>query len=423
MHGKATAQYISYNIKDVDATYSLYLKAKEEFSDYGLDISITKVYSPASIGKALLKMMGIRPFLDKNNGGCISNEVLGYVTSTYIGGRSEVRVRKEATLVTLIDFTSMYPTMCILLGLWDYLTCNHIEQLECTKEVTDFVNTVTHDDLRKKETWAGLDAIVQIEADEDILPIRAKFDNKLAYNIGDCYVTAGNGLRLWYALADVINSKLRTGKTPKIVRAIKFIAVGKQEGLQPIALFGKIIDPFKDNMFEAVIEQRKHIQQTLKECTDEREKALLEKKQKALKIVANATSYGIFMEINTQEREAEVTAYGLETKRCRVNKVEEFGKQSHPLVAAFITSAARLVLGIGETILDGHKAVHSMCDTDSLAVPPQHVKEIQEFFSGLNPYSFDAALFKVEEYEDEHKKKHPLENISLPLEKGKGGQM
>lgn len=50
-----------------------------------------------------------------------------------------------------------------------------------------------------------------------------------------------------------------------------------------------------------------------------------------------------------------------------------------------------------------------------MAVPPQYTEEIQEFFNDLNPYSFDAPLFKVEEYEVERangiKGKYPLENV------------
>jgi hypothetical protein len=395
-HGRVTAEYISYNLRDVDATYSLYLKVQDEYALYGLEAPITQLYSPASIGKGYLRKMGVKPFLAKNNAR-IGNEVLGYVTSAYIGGRSEVKIRKEAVIITLLDFTSMYPTMCILMGLWDFITCDHIEQQECTKEITNFVQSANLDDFKRKETWTKLPVLVQITPDNDILPIRCRFDGKPAYNIGDCYVSSKNDVRLWYALPDVINSKLRTGEAPKIIRAIRFVPVGKQQGLQPIYLFGKYIDPNCNNFFKAVIELRKHLQQQYKECIDEAQKTLLDKKQKALKIIANATSYGIFMEINTEDKEADVTAYGIETRRCHVSKIEQFGKQANSIIATFITSGARWVLGIVETILVKHNAVHAFCDTDSMAVPPQYTKEIQEFFGDLTPYSFNAPLFKVEQ--------------------------
>lgn len=422
-HGKITQQYIDYNIRDVDASYSLYLKLKEEFELFGLhNIPITKLYSPASIGKECLRMMGIKPFLAKNNG-YIDNEALGYVSTTYYGGRSEVKVRKTPVTVTLLDFTSMYPTMCLLMNLWDFITCDHIEQQQqqdCTGEVTEFVGSIKLEDLQEKETWGRLNAIVQVDADDDnaILPIRAKFGNKQTFTIGLPRVdTTGLATKPWYALADVVSSKLLTGKTPKIIRAIKFFPVGKQKNMQSINIFsdrkinqykekiddkinnkidGKI-DPYRENFFKVVIEERKKVQQLQKKSNDEREKIFLDKKQKALKLIANSTSYGIFMEINAREQDAkEITAYGLEKINCRVKKIEEFGKQVNPLVATFITSGARLVLAIVESILARHNAVHAFCDTDSMAVPPQYKKEIQDFFGKLNPYDFDAPLFKVE---------------------------
>lgn len=407
-HGKITADYIDYNRQDIAASYGLFLKTKEEFEMYQLELPVTKTYSPASIGKEYLRIMGIKPFLEKNISR-IKNETLGQVTTTYFGGRSEVRIRKVPVPVTVLDFLSMYPSMCILLGLWEFITCAHIEERECTDEVKAFVETVTLDDLRRKDTWAKMNVMVLVEPDDDILPIRAKFGGKDTYNIGDCHVKAKS--TLCYALADIVNSKIRTGRTPKIIRAVRFVPVGKQHGLKPITLFGKKIDPRNDNLFKVVIEFRKAIQLRRNTCTDEHERARLEKKQKALKLIANATSYGIFMEINTENKKADVEAYGLDRLQCRVEKTENFGKQNNPFVATFITSAARLVLGAVEAILAKHGAIHAFCDTDSMAVPPQYAKEIQEFFSALNPYDFDAALFKVDTYKDEQQEEHPLENV------------
>jgi hypothetical protein len=407
-HGKITEDYIKYNGQDVDAAYSLLQKVKEGFDLYALDMPITRAYSSASIGKEYLRMMGVKPFLEKNDGR-ISNETLGQITTTYFGGRSEDKVRKTPMAVTVLDYLSMYPTMCILLGLWDLITCDHIEEQECTFEVLGFIESVTLDDLRHKETWAKLNAMVLVEPDDDILPIRAKFDGKQTYNIGDCHVRASSPL--WYALADVANSKIRTGKAPRILRAVRFVPVGKQKRLKPVMLFDTKIDPRRDDFFKTVIEHRRDTQQRKKASSDDRERILLDKKQKALKLIANATSYGIFMEINTEDKQADVVAFGLEMVKCRVEKTEKFGKQNNPFVATFITSAARLVLGAVEAILATHEGVHAFCDTDSMAVPPQYAVEIQQFFRGLNPYDFDAPLFKIETYEDEEGIEHPLENV------------
>jgi len=47
------------------------------------------------------------------------------------------------------------------------------------------------------------------------------------------------------------------------------------------------------------------------------------------------------------------------------------------------------------------------CDTDSIFVKPDTVKDIQDFFKPLNPYSLPVEMFKIEE-DDNHK---PLDNV------------
>lgn len=132
-HGEITPEYITYNVNDVLATYELYLKALELYALYGLDKKLNRIYSPASLGKAYHDKMGVTPFFDKNPD--FPREVIGHVMTTYYGGRTEVRIRKEPTRVTYLDFTSMYPTMYILLGMDKFLKAAKIESIDNTREI------------------------------------------------------------------------------------------------------------------------------------------------------------------------------------------------------------------------------------------------------------------------------------------------
>lgn len=394
-HGKITPEYIKYNINDVEATYGLYLKLMEEYKKYGLDIPPTKIYSPASIGKAYLNMMGIKSFSEKNPD--FPNEILGYVMTTYYGGRSEVRIRKQPVKIALIDFLSMYPTMCILQNLWKFVIAEKIEWYDDTENIKDFVDNATIETFSNPENWRKLTAIVLVLPDNDIFPVRSKYGEKNTYNIGLNYVTSEKPV--WYTLADVIASKLLTGKTPNILKAIRFKPVGIQTGLKAIELVGKKLDPTKQDFFKELMEYRNK----LKKQNDNREKII--------KIITNATSYGIFVEINPMEKKnVEINVYGLEQFTNTKNIVENFGKAFNPLMATFITSASRLVLAISEAILNKHNGAYAFCDTDSLAIPPEYVKEIQDYFQKLSPYSFDDPLFKLEEenFNEETKELEPL---------------
>lgn len=64
-HGKVTTKYIEYNRRDVQATSELASKLLSEYSKHPINLQPTKAYSPASIGKAYLRAMGIRPILER----------------------------------------------------------------------------------------------------------------------------------------------------------------------------------------------------------------------------------------------------------------------------------------------------------------------------------------------------------------------
>ena len=398
-HGKITEKYLEYNLQDVKATYDLFLKLKHEYKKYDVNLPITKVYSPASIGKACLDKFGIRPFLEKNPD--FPKKILGYLMTTYYGGRCEVKIRKQPTKITVIDFTSMYPTVCILQNLWKYVISKQIKYFEDTENVRKFIDNITLSKLRKKSTWKKLNAIIEIEPNEDILPIRTKYDkNKDTFNIGINYVSSKK--TMWYSLADIIASKLLTGKTPKIRKAIRFELLDYQDNLNNVNILDIDINPKKQDFFKELIEKRKEVQYQMKaHKTDSIRYKQLESKQKALKIIANASSYGIFVEINTEDTDKSVITkiYGLNNFNCQLSKLEKFGKAFNPILAVLITSASRLILAITETLLKKHNETYAFCDTDSMAIPDKYVKEIQNFFEALNPYEFKDLLFKVE-YKD-----------------------
>jgi hypothetical protein len=58
-HGVVTEEYIDYNRRDVLATAELAEKLIAEFEKHPIALQATKAYSPASIGKAYLRAMGI----------------------------------------------------------------------------------------------------------------------------------------------------------------------------------------------------------------------------------------------------------------------------------------------------------------------------------------------------------------------------
>jgi len=153
----------------------------------------------------------------------------------------------------------------------------------------------------------------------------------------------------------------------------------------------------------------------------------LDAMQMALKLLANATSYGILIEVIVDERAAEVPCMiyhgGEETRRAakrkRVTeeddlevgfKVERPGKYFAPF-GPLIPAGGRLLLGIAERLFRDRGLPYALCDTDAMCstVRPANMsrsafhKAVFEvagpngWFQRLSPYSDGEPLFAVED--------------------------
>lgn len=394
-HGVITEEYLDYNVNDTLTTYELYNKALERYSIFCITKEPNRLYSPASIGKAILDKIGIKPFDEKNPG--FPPEITGYLMTAYYGGRVEVRIRKTPVKVTYLDFTSMYPSLYVLLGLDRILKAEKVTYVDTTSKTQEFLNRVTLGDLRDKKTWPEFNCICRLKPDNDILPVRSHYGNKHDYTIGVNYLKSG--VSLWYALPDLIASKLRTGKTPIIEEAITFIPQGLLSGLNEIEVLQGIRLTPEEDIFKKLIEERIRIKK-LKTTASESDKKIMDLMQVILKIIANSASYGIYVEINTDEKEqANMDVYGLTHFKSNAVKKETPGKAFNPIMATMITSGAKLILAMAETLVLENNGYMAYCDTDSIFVSPEHEQIVKDFFKPLNPYNIEQDMFKVEDDE------------------------
>ncbi|QCK88034.1 helix-turn-helix transcriptional regulator [Phreatobacter aquaticus] len=410
-HGATlTADYIAYAVQDVRVTWECYRALRVKFLGHNLDKShMHRVLSEASLGKAYLKQMGIVPWRKLQPD--FPNETLGVIMSTYYGGRTEVRLRRQIGQVLYCDFLSMYPTVCTLMNLWRFVIAKGIDWSDATEETRGFLETVTAADLQKQTTWRSLTTLVQVMPDDDILPVRAKYGDAQQATIGLNYLKGDKPL--WYTLADCVASKLLIGKAPRVVRALRFKPKGKQTNLAPIAIAGSpdhLVDPRTDDFYRRVIDLRSKVKAARRNA-DLLTRYRLEFEQLALKILANATSYGIFVELNVEELDEP------EDVRCHTGSGEAFDVQTanlekpgtyfHPLLATLITGAARLMLALAEKRTIDAGLDWAFCDTDSMAITKPDAMEQDEFFRRaksvcdwfvpLNPYEAKGPLFKIED--------------------------
>lgn len=427
-HGVITNEYIDYNRRDVLATSELAAKLLVEYDKHPINLQPTKAYSPASIGKSYLEAMGIRPILDRQPD--FPKKYLGYAQSAFFGGRTSAHIRKIPVPVVYTDFLSMYPTVNSLIGLWQFVTAEEIKIVEnCQDEITNFLKEISAGRLFASETWKHLAAFVKVIPDGDILPSRSKYssasnDWQVAVNHIQSDVT--NPAALWYSMPDVVASVILTGRVPKISDAFRLKSSGKSKDLESISLRGNVeVDPQHEDFFKVVIEERKRVAKRSDLSTVD--KSLLDK---ALKVTANATSYGIYAETNRQESDEKrsVTCYGIDPAPfiCNVHHPEVPGRYCFPPLAALITGAARLMLALLENCVSELGGTYAMEDTDSMAVVAtkrggliscpggphligdqpaikalswNQVADIATRFEALNPYDRNAipgSILKIE---------------------------
>ena len=309
-HGKVTERYIDYLIQDVETTYEVYEGLIDEFDLYQIDIPLTKIFSSASIGKYALKQLGIEPFMSLNPE--FPSEMLGNIMTSYCGGRCECKIRKEPVKVTTLDFTSMYPTITMEMDLWKFMIAESLEIKDVTDEIRDMLSNLTLKYLQNKGKWIDFVVMVKLHPEGDILPVRMDYKgSNTGYNVGVNYLSSDN--ELWYALPDVIASVILTGKVPKIIEAIRFIPKGIQKDLRRSQILGIDIDPSKNNLVQVLVEERQKIKIQMKSINKEDpEYQQLKSRAQAIKILVNAMSYGIFIELNPEDKKSDIQVYSLD---------------------------------------------------------------------------------------------------------------
>jgi hypothetical protein len=441
-HGKITPQHIDYCRRDVQATSELYLKLAAEYACHPITLPMTHAYSPASLTKAYLKAMGIPPILERQPD--FPKWALGAATQAYFGGRAECRIRRVPVPVVYLDFLSMYPTVCALMGIWQLYICERIEVVEATEEVETLLADLTLDSCFRPECWPQVVGLVLIQPDEDTMPVRAQYEGngsdrtrakssggKGNWQIGINPYTSQKPE--WRSIADVVASTRFTGRPPKVLQAIRFVPQGIQPGLKPIMLRGTVpFDPRTQDFFRAVIEERQRVKSRTDLSKEERKRL-----DTFLKVLANAL-YGINAEMNRQDLPArddtvDVDVYtGDEAPfTAKVRGPEEPGDYCFPPIAACITGAARLMLATLEDAVTDAGGTYAICDTDSMAIVATkegrlvscpggaerlpdgreairalswaEVDRIRERFAALNPYDSEVvpgSILKIEEDEN-----------------------
>ena len=465
-----TSDYVEYCLNDVERTWFIYTRLRELYQQHDRSTPIWSMYSVASVGKAYYKDFGIEPFLRKNMKGSTANKLktlklCGVSMEAMIGARAECGIRHQIREVVNKDFKSQYPTINIKLGLQDLLLAERVEthEDECAAsgdwlkggkdaaflESVSILDIDDNDDAetaaspyifgstallgkdkaRSDKIWRQLLGFALVDPAGAIVPLRTAFqdtadkdDGKASINVGLTEIE--HGPAVWVTYLDVLASKFLTGKMPRLLKTMQMIPVGRQPNLKKINFFGDaayeidLTQPDVD-IFKRILEMRDEIKVKMSDLAKgSQEYNRLNAMQLALKLIANSTSYGVFVQFDVDEREKPTkisVLHGTEEKaivaRKRVRnddgsqgasstKVEKPGSWFAPW-GSLITAGGRMLIAIAETLARHEGRAYGgipygLDDTDAMAfarplsMPRDEfraaVERIGGYFQRINPY-------------------------------------
>jgi hypothetical protein len=337
--------------------------------------------------------------------------------------------------VVVCDTTSEYPSVAVLLRLWNLLTAEKVQVEKCTAGARNTLRDVDLKSVLKPETWRELAFFAAVKLEGDVLPVRTLYAETGDTNIGLNPLTSEKAV--WYAGPDLVASKLLTGRSPEIVRAYRLVPLGMQSGMKATTIGTRKFDPSRpeDDFFRVVIEERKKLAKTHPHYL-------------LLKIVANAL-YGTFAELNKERfgknNQKLLRVYSGDCYHKEVACDVEFpGKWQFPPAAALITAGGRLMLAALECMAKQRGGGYLITDTDSMlfvaterggmvacpggpyqmpdcspavkAVTWRQVQDICEELNGLNPYDRNTIgrILKIEDCNyDREKKQQQLYGLAV----------
>ncbi|MGA8796658.1 MAG: hypothetical protein WB526_06275, partial [Candidatus Cybelea sp.] len=163
--GAITRENVAGCLQDVAKTSELLWAIDAEHRRHPTELHLSRAQSGASIAKAYLDAVGVRPRLEIQPE--FPKELLGYSAQAYYGGRVEARIVKTPLPCAYLDFLSMYPTVFALLGLWfKHVTPATLEVEEIPPaEIAELLGRLraNPDSLFDPAAWSVLDFFALVE--------------------------------------------------------------------------------------------------------------------------------------------------------------------------------------------------------------------------------------------------------------------
>ncbi len=344
-------------------------------------VDLGGLVSPAGLAAEIPRKAGVTPPLLKFRVPT-DLELSGWIAAHRGGWLSAEMAGKGLFPAVDIDVHSAYPAFASLLGWWPLMTATRLRRQDLTEELRALCTEVTRGDVSAffdRRTWRHFGfTICEVVCDGELWPVEAPDDD---------YPQGHSGVRpvrcpvpLPFTWPDVVLAALLSGQVPHIVSATRLVPVGRQPGLRDrYPLYDGLVLGIDDDPAVALVR--------LRDQTKDRGDVRLAAQ---LRITVNTLCYGNPVRLDLGYRQV---------GRRRV-VTETAAEWTFPPIAATVTAASRLALGIAEHLLDPSGITVASRDTDGLLLrctPDQWtaLDAVLARFDALDPFGNGAQFWKV----------------------------
>lgn len=335
----------------------------------GLDLA--KLTSPGALASTALARMGVTPPLAAFPD--ISDESLVAWMGAHHGGWVEARPEwcNAAFPVADLDVSSAYPAVASLVGWWDHLNARKLVEVDATADVRELLHGSAGDclcdRLMKPETWRAMGFTLVTLAPEQVVEVPITL-----HEVGQDHTHVGPvrcDVPMHYSWADVALSALRTGQAPKILSAVRLVAVGRQEGLRSVPLVRgatkAVLDPHGDPS-ATLVDYRQAAKDRLKAGMGRPSDA---RRAVTLRVAVNALVYGQAIRCDpTWAKRVVPCATGSGHTYSKLSRSERPAIWTWPPIASTMTAGPRLLLAMVAHRVEALGGTVAYLDTDGAMV-------------------------------------------------------
>jgi hypothetical protein len=269
--------------------------------------------------------------------------------------------RQTPVPVTYVDFHAQFPAVSNLLNCREILCAEHLEFADFTTGARELVERITLDDCLHPGFWKQLRWYALVEPCEDVVPFRARFGKRDDSDptLGWDFLTSKQPV--WITGPDAVAAKLMTGKSLKILKAIKVTPHRVQPGLKPVKLYNQLeMDPLRDDLAVKLVELRAAL------------KSKNPKLAGGLKVAANSAAFGLLCQMNVKDLDSPSPLHvfsGEADYSTPTAKVWEQPAEFYcPVIAALVTGGSHLLCAMLERAVRDMGGQIAAMDTDSAMI-------------------------------------------------------